>query len=170
MASEGEEVSPLTGDSMDKLAVWGIASDFVNLIRQDGADAHGQPALRTRAEGQGNPCRHCLQLIAEGEEMRVLAYRPFDTVQPYAEVSPIFLHQQDCPHYASDRLPAWFAFLQPALVRGYDRSDWIRYETGKVVAGTELEAECERILDDPDVAYVHIRSKFNCFQCRVERA
>jgi hypothetical protein len=39
-----------------------------------------------------------------------------------------------------------------------------------VVAGSDLAAECVRILTDADVAYVHIRSKFNCFQCRVDRA
>ena len=43
-------------------------------------------------------------------------------------------------------------------------------DTGDVVAGTELDAQCRKILADADVAYVHIRSKFNCFQCRVDRA
>ena len=33
----------------------------------------------------------------------------------------------------------------------------------------ELTAECEEILGNSEVAYVHIRSKFNCFQCRVDR-
>ncbi len=155
---------------MSKLRVRGIASDFVNLIRRDGPDAHGQPALRTRAQGLGNPCRHCLQLIAEGDEMRVLAHRPFDRAQPYAEVGPIFLHQQDCPAYDSEQLPAWFAFLQPALVRGYGMDDWIRYDTAQVLDGSQLAGACQQILADPAVAYVHVRSKFNCFQCRVERA
>jgi len=39
-----------------------------------------------------------------------------------------------------------------------------------VVPGKALTAVCQQILSDPSVAYVHIRSKFNCFQCRVERA
>jgi len=39
-----------------------------------------------------------------------------------------------------------------------------------VVAGSELAAECQRILINPEVAYIHIRSKYNCFQCRVDRA
>jgi hypothetical protein len=59
--------------------------------------------------------------------------------------------------------------MAPALVRGYDANDWIVYETGSVVDGPELEAACRRILANDAVAYVHIRSKFNCFQCRVER-
>jgi Protein of unknown function (DUF1203) len=102
--------------------------------------------------------------------MLVLAYRPFSTLQPYAEVGPIFLHQRACPRYRGERLPVWFAYLQPALVRGYRNDDWIRYETGNVVSGGDLAEACEMIFENPEVAYVHIRSKFNCFQCRVDRS
>lgn len=153
-----------------KLAVRGIDTGFVESIRAGGPDANGQAALSRKAVGLANPCRHCLQLIAEGDDMLVLAHRPFDGVQPYAELGPIFLHRHACQRYEGERLPAWFAHLQPALVRGYDVNDWIRYETGDVVAGSQLPAACERILGHADVAYVHIRSRFNCFQCRVDRA
>lgn len=153
-----------------RLAVRGIESDFVDLMRRGGEDENGQVALRIKAMGPANPCRHCLQLIAEGDDKLVLAYRPFTGLQPYAEVGPIFLHQRDCVRYDAECLPAWFNYLEPALIRGYGHDDWIRYETGNVVAGGELAAECEKILGNPDVAYVHIRSKFNCFQCRVDRA
>lgn len=153
-----------------KLTFRGIDSSFVDLIRRGGKDANGQVALSTRAVGPANPCRHCLQLIAEGDDKLVLAYRPFTALQPYAEVGPIFLHQRECVRYDHERLPAWFAYLEPALVRGYGHDDWIRYETGVVVAGSALAEACEKILGNPEVAYVHIRSKFNCFQCRVDRA
>ncbi len=153
-----------------ELRIAGIDTDQVQKLRGGGPDANGQPALVQVAEGVADPCRHCLDLIAEGDEKLVLAYRPFDRLQPYAEAGPIFLHARDCERYASDALPAWFDFLDPAVIRGYDRDDWIRYDTGDVVRGPELNAACERILGDPTVAYVHIRSKFNCFQCRVDRA
>lgn len=155
---------------MGKLAVRGIDSGFVDLVRQGGPDANGQPALTRKAQGLANPCRHCLQLIAEGEDKLVLAYRPFGNLQPYAEVGPIFLHRRDCRRYERERLPDWFSYLQPAIIRGYGADDWIRYETGNVVAGSELAGECERILQNPEAVYVHIRSKYNCFQCRVDRA
>jgi hypothetical protein len=153
-----------------ELRVQGIPTDEVARIRAGGADANGQAALRRRAEGLANPCRHCLGLIAEGEGKLVLGWRPFDTAQPYAETGPIFLHPGQCPHYEASELPAWFAFMEPAIIRGYDAGDWIRYDTGDVVAGAELGDACRRILADETVAYVHIRSKFNCFQCRVDRA
>jgi hypothetical protein len=150
--------------------VRGIETEYVNAIRHGGSDANGQPAVRAVARGASNPCRHCLGLIAEGDQKLVLAYRPFGRLQPYAEVGPIFLHAEACERFESEQLPAWFAYLQPAIIRGYGQDDWIRYETGNVVPGGELAAMCEEILSNPEVAYVHIRSKYNCFQCRVDRA
>lgn len=152
-----------------RLAIRGISSDEVDRIRSGGVDANGKPALVRRAEGVANPCRHCLGLIAEGENKLVLAHRPFAALQPYAECGPIFLHEGRCERYEGDTLPAWFRFMDPAIVRGYGSDDWIRYDTGQVVPGPEIAATCKRILGDDTVAYVHVRSKFNCFQCRVDR-
>lgn len=153
-----------------RLAVRGIPSVHAREFRAGCPDANGQPPLHRVAEGKANPCRHCLQLIAEGDEKLVLSYRPFAHRHPYAETGPIFLHTRECPRYEGEQLPAWFAYLAPAIIRGYGRDDWIKYETGEVVAGGDLTAACRRILSNPDVAYIHIRSKFNCFQCRVDRA
>ena len=152
-----------------KLHVRGISTDESDRFRHGEPDANGQPALARVAEGLANPCRHCLGLIAEGDAKLVLAYRPFEALQPYAETGPIFLHQAPCERYESDALPAWFDFLDPAIVRGYGADDWIRYDTGSVVAGRDLTETCRTILGDATVAYVHIRSKYNCFQCRVDR-
>ncbi len=153
-----------------RLLVQGIPTEAARRLQAGGLDAHGQLPLRRRATGTGNPCRHCLQPVAEGDEMLVLAYRPFDTLQPYAEVGPVFLHAAGCTRHVDEQLPAWMTHMTPALVRGYGADDWIRYDTAAVVSGPELHAACVGILSDPSVAYVHLRSKFNCFQCRVERA
>jgi hypothetical protein len=152
-----------------KLSVRGIATDEFERIRAGGPDANGQPALRRVAEGLANPCRHCLALIAEGDEKLVLAYRPFPALHPYAETGPIFLHASRCQRYQSDSLPPWFDFLEPAVVRGYGDDDWIRYDTGQVVPGKQLGAVTRRILSDAGIRYVDIRSKYGCFQCRVAR-
>lgn len=152
------------------LRVRGLATETYDYFRGGGADANGQAPILMKAEGGANPCRHCLGLIADGEPKLVLSYRPFDAAQPYAETGPIFLHQTSCTRYDSDTLPAWVAFLDPAAIRGYGADDWIRYDTGRVVRGTELASASAEILGDASIAYVHIRSKFGCFQCRVDRA
>ena len=152
-----------------QLKVRGISSAGVSQIRGGGPDANDQPAQVHVARGLANPCRHCLGLIAEGDRKLVLAYRPFDALQPYAETGPIFLHKDPCERYDSDALPAWFDYLEPAIVRGYGEDHWIRYDTGDVVPGRKLTAACHSILGDRTIAYVHVRSKYNCFQCRVDR-
>jgi len=152
-----------------KLSVRGTPSQEVESIWRGGNDANGQTAVTRVAEGVANPCRHCLELVPEGEDKLVLAYRPFDALHPYAEIGPIFLHKAPCERFESDKLPSWFDYLDPAIIRGYGSDDWIRYDTGDVVRGVDLTAACQRILADVTVEYVHIRSKFNCFQCRVDR-
>lgn len=151
------------------LKISGIASAEVMQIRGGALDANGQKAIQQKADGGRNPCRHCLQLIQAGSPMLVLAYRPFAHLQPYAELGPVFLHQQSCPRYQQPHFPTWFDYMDPALVRGYDSNDWICYETGAVLAGRDLARHSADILANPNVSYVHVRSKFNCFQCRVDR-
>lgn len=153
-----------------RLVIKGIPSSSVRTLQGGGVDANGQKPLLRIAEGLQNPCRHCLQLIPEGHEKLVLSYRPFDEPQPYAETGPIFLHNVECTQYESDSLPDWFKYLDPAILRGYDDKHWIRYDTGVVAPGAKLSDICKQILSDESVSYVHIRSKFNCFQCQVERA
>lgn len=151
------------------LRVRGIPTEEFERLRAGGVDANGQPPVVMKSEGGANPCRHCLGLIADGEQKLVLSYRPFDSAQPYAETGPIFLHQSACTRYESAELPRWFAFLDPAAIRGYGADNWIRYDTGRVVRGGELADAAASILKDQGIAYMHVRSKFGCFQCRVDR-
>ncbi|MEO8000776.1 MAG: DUF1203 domain-containing protein [Arenimonas sp.] len=150
--------------------IGGIPTAAAIRLRNLEPDANGQIPLKMISDGKSNPCRHCLGLIAKGDPMLLLAYRPFDAVQPYAETGPVFLHQDACERYDSNVMPAWFDHFDPAIIRGYSETHYIRYDTGKAIAGKYLATECQKILGDESVAYVHIRSKFNCFQCRVDRA
>jgi len=152
-----------------KLRVEGIPTHDCERIWRGGVDANAQVALLRTAEGSANPCRHCLYLIRTGSPKLVLAYRPFVALQPYAESGPIFLHAQPCAHYESNNVPPWFDHLDPAIVRGYSHDDWIRYDTGRVVRGRDITRACAAILEDASVAYVHVRSKYNCFLCRIDR-
>jgi hypothetical protein len=152
------------------LRVQGMRSAEVSRLREQGLDANHQAPIEMISDGKSNPCRHCLALIAKGDAMLLLAYRPFDELQPYAEVGPIFLHKEACTHYDSHAMPAWFDYFEPAIIRGYSEQHYIRYDTGQAIAGKELTSACQKILADASVAYVHVRSKFNCFQCRVDRA
>lgn len=159
----------MTNNIAVKLSVCGISGEETIKFRKLESDANGQRPVEMISDGKSNPCRHCLGLIVKGDAMLLLGYRPFDEIQPYAETGPIFLHKDVCERYDSDAMPAWFDHFDPAIIRGYNERNHIRYDTGKAVPGKALATACQDILSDTSVAYVHIRSKFNCFQCRVDR-
>ena len=146
-----------------------IPTDVVRAYQSGGPDANGQVPERKVSDGDGNPCRHCLQMIPEGAEMLVLAHRPFPVPQPYAELGPIFLCADACEAGGGEAVPE--ILESPTyIVRGYGPDDRIVYGTGAVVATSALESEASTRLSDPRIAYVHVRSaKNNCFQVRVDR-
>ena len=134
-------------------------------------DAYGRTPETMVSSGGGMPCRHCLSHIAEGEDLLVLAYRPFPTLQPYAETGPIFLHAKPCPRYsAEDVTPPILATSPDYIVRGYGGDDRIVYGTGAVTAADQIHARATELFDREDIAYLHVRSaRNNCYQCRIDR-
>lgn len=146
-----------------------IPTETVRAYQAGRADANGQVPERKRAEGTGNPCRHCLGMIPEGAEMLVLAHRPFPAPQPYAELGPIFLCADPCAAGGGEALPEMLA-APDYIVRGYGADDRIVYGTGGVVATAMIPARAGELFSDPRVSYLHVRSaRNNCYQCRIDR-
>jgi hypothetical protein len=147
-----------------------LPSSDVRALRSGGPDAYGMPPEVAMSDGPGNPCRHCLRFVAEGEPMLILAHRPFPAMQPYAETGPIFLCGEDCARHEGGR-PTILDGTPDYLVKGYSADDRIVYGTGRIVPTNEIEAYAEGLLADPRVAYVHVRSaRNNCYQMRIDRA
>mgnify|MGYP001635296038 CR=1 FL=1 len=147
-----------------------LPAEAVASIRGGGPDAYGQPAERRTATGPGLPCRHCLQAIREGREYLTLAFRPFPAAQPYAETGPIFLCA-DCARAADGPVLPAILSAPDYIIRGYGPDHRILYGTGRVVPTDLIPAAAEALLQDPGVAYVHVRSaRNNCYQCRIDRA
>lgn len=140
-------------------------------LRAGGPDANGMPAERRVSDGDGVPCRHCETEVAAGEPYLVAAHRPFSTVQPYAEVGPVFLHADACPRHRPDAgMPEMFRSWERVLIRGYDADERIVYGTGRIVEADRIEAEAAELLALPRVAFVHLRSaRNNCWHARIER-
>jgi len=135
-----------------------------------GTDAYGMQPERRVSDGDGVPCRHCLDMVPAGAAYLVLAHRPFPALQPYAETGPIFLHAEPCRPFSGPGMPPMLD-SNDYIVRGYDAVDRIVYGTGAVTPTPEIAAYAETLLARPDIAYVHVRSaRNNCYQCRIERA
>ena len=146
-----------------------ISTDEVLAYRLGGPDANGQPPEQHVTVSDGYPCRHCLQLIEKGKPVLVLAHRPFSSVQPYAELGPIFLCGEDCMAGGGEALPAFLTAPQ-YILRGYSAEERILYGTGAVVPTADIPARAAALFDRPEVAFLHVRSASNnCYHCRIER-
>lgn len=149
-----------------------LPRDVVQAYRSGGADANGQAPEQHISDGSQVPCRYCLEDVPEGEAFLILAHRPFPAAQPYAEVGPIFLHAADCSrHEGADEVPEMVRRREKILIRGYGHDDRIVYGTGQVIATADIAEAAEKLLERPDIAYIHLRSSLNnCYQCRIDRA
>ena len=149
-----------------------MPTDTARAFQSGALDANGLAPEKTVSRGLGNLCRHCLCDVPDGEEMLVLAYRPFATRQPYAETGPVFLCARACTAYGRDhQTPDALAGSPDFIVRGYTADDRIAYGTGGVVPTAKITQRAEAILSDPSIAYVHVRSaRNNCWQGRIDRA
>lgn len=135
-----------------------------------GTDAYGHSPERAVSDGPGHPCRHCLQNIGAGEELFILAYRPFPSTQPYAETGPVFLHASPCRRYTCEESIPPILSSPDYIVRGYGSNDRIVYGSGAVTPRSDIGKRAEQLLARTDIAYLHVRSaRNNCYQCRIDR-
>ena len=149
-----------------------LPTDEVRALQAGAPDAYGMTPERRTSDGDGVPCRHCLRNVRAGEDYLVLAYRPFPTLQPYAETGPIFLHADECERAPeSDVLAPMFRATPDYILRGYGADDRIVYGTGGVIQTHKICARVHELFEREDVAYLHMRSaRNNCYQLKVERA
>ncbi|MCZ4282855.1 DUF1203 domain-containing protein [Kiloniella laminariae] len=148
-----------------------MPSDKARAYQSGTADENGQEPEVHISDGEGNPCRHCLKYVAKDEQVLLLSYRPFHRKRPFAETGPIFLHANSCERaIESDVVPEVLEGRDSILIRGYDVDERIIYGTGEIVSSQALKAQCLKLFEQPDVAYIHVRSATNnCYSCRIER-
>ena len=87
--------------------------------------------------------------------------------RPYSETGPIFVHAEPCERYAATHeFPA--DFRNGRVFRAYNSDhDMIDAE---VVNGSEPEAVIEKLLQNPETAFVDARSVTRgCYTFRIER-
>lgn len=146
-----------------------IATEIALAYQTGGTDAYGMIPERKLSDGQGVPCRHCLQNVPKDAAYLILAHRPFPILQTYAETGPIFLCATECSQGAGRDLPAILS--SPSyILRGYSADNRIVYGTGKVAITADIPRSAENLLARDDISYVHVRSASNnCFQVRIDR-
>jgi hypothetical protein len=151
-----------------KLAVVPIPSSVAEQIRATLRDDFGNVLKAVESEG-GAPCRHCLRLTVPGERVILFSYRPFAAPCPYQEIGPIFIHADGCARFEGDRrFPEAFR-ERPGIVRPYTARHEIA-DAQEIARPGQLLDAATRMLEIPDVSYVHVRSLTRgCYLFRIER-
>lgn len=130
---------------------------------------YGHPAHAEVATGYG-PCRQCLRTFSVGSDRRILfTYDPFFGRERLPLPGPVFIHEDDCDRYPEESgFPA--AMLTHRLTLNAYASGR-RLVAQKYVSNGLVEPELERLLEDCDVAYIHVRdTDAGCYDFSIEKA
>jgi hypothetical protein len=114
-----------------------------------------------------SPCRHCLRWAQPGERLILFPYAAIPSGQPYSETGPIFVHANECQRYsATNEYPA--DFRNGRVFRAYDSK--YNIIDAQVVDGSEPEVVIESFFQNPETAFVDVRSVTRgCVTFRVHR-
>jgi hypothetical protein len=125
-------------------------------------------ALVTVDSPGSSPCRHCLRWAQPGERVILFPYGAIPSGHPYSETGPIFVHANECQRYsATNEYPA--DFRNGRVFRAYDSN--YNIIDAQIVDGSEPEAVIRHFFENPDTAFVDVRSVTRgCFTFRVQRA
>jgi hypothetical protein len=146
-------------DTGADLLVQAIDPARLDAVYRTGTDGHGNRLRPFAAAGQGEPLRCCLRYAEPGEPITLISYAPFDHPSGWTEVGPAYIHAARCDGYTPDgRLPGQLA-AGPRVLRTYRADDTMNYDHNTVVADdADLGPIIQRLLGEPDVATVHVRT------------
>jgi hypothetical protein len=149
----------MSTDDPNGLLVHAIDPARLDVIRTSGADGHGNQLCPFAATGQGEPLRCCLRYAKAGEEITLISYAPFEHPSVWKEVGPVYVHAARCEGYTpTGRLPEQLA-AGLRVLRTYRDDDTMNYDHNTVVSEkADLEPIIGRLLREPDVATVHVRT------------
>jgi hypothetical protein len=158
-----------TTETQRTLTVHPIDPGRLDDVRRDGADTSGNPFTAFAAAGSGEPLRCCLRLARPGEQIALISFAPFVEQTVWREVGPVYVHAQRCEGYAEQSLPAELR-RGPNVLRTYRADGTMDYEHNTLVGDEDLEPVLDRLLAEPGVATVHVRTVLpQCFLYAVTR-
>jgi hypothetical protein len=146
-------------NTMTHLLVRAISPAHLDKVCSTGTDGHGNRLRPLAAAGQGEPLRCCLRYAEQGEQITLISYAPLGYPSVWREVGPVYIHAARCDGYLpTGRLPEQLA-SGPRVLRTYRADDTMNYDHNTVVTDeADLEPIIERLLSEPDVATVHVRT------------
>lgn len=115
------------------------------------------------------PCRQCLRAFAVGRERRILfTYDSFYGRETLPLPGPVFIHEHDCERYQEDKGFPVDMLSRRLTLNAYARGR--RLVSQRYVSNGIVEPELQRLLQDRDVAYIHVRdTDAGCYDFCIER-
>ncbi|HEU5471190.1 MAG TPA: DUF1203 domain-containing protein [Actinophytocola sp.] len=135
-----------------------IEPERLDRMRQRGADEHGNPWTPRVCEGW-EPLRCCLRIAEPGSEIVLIGYTPRPEAGAWAETGPVFVHFGRCTGYPTPGdYPEAFRRSR-STVQPFDHTGARAYQHIAVLEPEDDHAAAvRRVLDQPEVAYAHVRS------------
>ena len=159
----------ITTETIRTLAVHPIDPARLNAIREARTDGWGNAFTPYPATGDGEPLRCCLRFARPGESIALISFAPFTEVSPWREVGPVYVHAEHCEGYAERWLPDELR-RGPRVLRTYRADGSMNYAHNTLAGDEDLEPVLDRLLAEPDVATVHVRTVLpQCFLYAVTR-
>jgi hypothetical protein len=158
-----------TATSAGAMTVHAIAPARLDVVRESGDDGFGNRLTAFGATGSGEPLRCCLRFARAGERIALISFAPFEAVSPWREVGPAYIHAERCPGHDGEGLPAELR-RGPNVLRSYRADGSMNYDHNTLVGDEDLAPVLDRLLAEPDVATVHVRTVLpQCFLYAVTR-
>jgi hypothetical protein len=159
----------LTSETTRTLTVHPIDPSRLDAVRRAGTDGWGSAFSPYAATGAGEPLRCCLRFARAGESIALISFAPFTEASVWREVGPVYVHAERCEGYGDRWLPDELR-RGPRVLRTYRADGTMNYEHNTLVGDEDLEPFLDALLDEPDVATVHVRTVLpQCFLYAVTR-
>ena len=141
----------------------------LDAVREEGVDEFGNPFTPYDASGDGEPLRCCLRFARAGERIALISWAPFTEGSPWREVGPVYVHAEHCEGYGERWLPGQLR-RGPRVLRTYRADGSMDYAHNTLVGDEDIEPVLDRLLAEPEVATVHVRTVLpQCFLYAVTR-
>lgn len=146
------------------------ASRFKSLFALGDQELAARGVIRMVADKQpGFPCRVSLRDAEVGETLLLLNYEHLPAASPYRSSHAIFVRQGASEARLEVNEVPQLLRIRLLSVRSFDQAGMML--DGEVVPGGELAPVIERMLDQGEVAYLHVHNaKRGCYAARVDRA
>ena len=144
--------------STQQLTVSAIDPARLARMRERELDDAGNVVAPFPAEGW-EPLRCCLTIAEAARPIALISYTPLTARSPWTETGPVFICAQECDGYPTvHELPARQR-TGPKIMRTYRADESLNYDHITLVPdGVDIGAQLVALLEEPDVAIVHVRA------------